>query len=78
MTDTEFHMFIRYIWAMTLVPPINIIKVCEDFIIENQLEAYVEDEEDNKVAVQFNLTLDSLVKTVGKVYVGAKDRHGCR
>ena len=37
-----------------------------------------EDEEDNGEAVQFNLTLDSLVKTVEKVYVGAKGRHGSR
>ena len=68
MTDTEIQTFIRYIWAMSLVPKRKIIKVWEDFIIENQLEA---DEEDNEEAVQFNLALDSLVKTVEKMYIGA-------
>ena len=57
MTDTEIQTFIRYIWAMTLVPPSMIIKVWEDIIIANQLEA---DKEDNEEAVQFNLALDSL------------------
>ena len=75
MTDTEIQTFIRYIWAMTLVPPSMIIKVWEDFIIANQLEA---DEEDNEEAVQFNLALDSLVKTVERVYIGAKGTHGSR
>ena len=56
MTDTEIQTFIRYIWAMTLVPPSMIIKVWEDFIIANQLEA---DEEDNEEAVQFDLALKS-------------------
>ena len=75
MTDTEIQTFIRYIWAMTLVPPNMIIKVWEDFIIANQLEA---EEEDNEEAVQFNLALDSLLKTVERVYIGAKGRHGSR
>ena len=56
MTDTEIQTFIRYIWAMSLVPKRKIIKVWEDFIIENQLEA---DEEDNEEAVQFDLALES-------------------
>ena len=68
MTDTEIQTFIRYIWAMSLVPKRKIIKVWEDFIIENQLEA---DEEDNEEAVQLILTLDSLVE---KVYLDAKSR----
>ena len=54
MTDTQIQTFIRYIWAMTLVPPNMIIKVWEDCIIVNQLEAEVED---NEEAVQFNLAL---------------------
>ena len=54
---------------MTLVPSSMIIKVWEDFIIANQVEA---DEEDNEEAVQFNLALDSLVKTAYRVYVKPK------
>ena len=75
MTDTEIQTFIRYIWAMTLVPPNMIIKVWEDFIVANQLEA---EEEDNEEGVQLNLALDSLLKTVERVYIGAKGRHGSR
>ena len=36
------------------------------------------EEEDNEEAVQFNLALDSLLKTVERVYIGAKGRHGSR
>ena len=45
MTDTDIQTYIRYIWAMTLVPPNMITKVWKDFIIANQLEA---DEEENE------------------------------
>ena len=75
MTDKEVQTYIRYIWGMTLVPPSMIIKVWEEFIVANQLEA---DEEEDEAAVDFNLGLDSLVKTVERVYIGAPGRNGSR
>ena len=75
MTAKEVQTYTRYIWGMTLVPPSMIIKVWEEFIVANQLEA---DEEEDEAAVDFNLGLDSLVKTVERVYIGAPGRNGSR
>ena len=32
-TDMDVQTFIRYLWAMTLVPPSQIVKVWDDFIL---------------------------------------------
>ena len=60
-TDPEVQTFVRYVWAISLVPPRKVIEVWENFVLENQLEA---DEDTEEAAVVFNLAMDSFVKYV--------------
>ena len=74
MTDIDVQTFIRYMWAVSLVPPSKIVEVWESFIIKNQLEAEETDEE----AIRFNESLDSLLKYFEKVWIGPRGRNETR
>ena len=81
-SDSEVQTFIRYLWAMALVPPSQIVTVWEEFVMKNIVEAD-EDSADNDgegdVARDYNMAMESFIKYFEGTWIGlVNSRTGMR